>query len=159
MQAAMTGHVVFSTLHAKNSISAVFRLLDLGIEPYLLANALDLILAQRLVRVLCKQCCREIPIKPGQASRMGHALRGKTVSKMPVGCAACLKTGYRGRAALFELLEFNDAMRDVVLGTPTVGAMKQVIANGHFTTLTEFGWRLVADGTVSIEEIERVSEN
>ncbi len=159
MQAAMTGHVVFSTLHAKNSISAVFRLLDLGIEPYLVANALDLVLAQRLVRVLCENCCREIPIKPGQASRMGNALRGKAVSKVPVGCQACLKTGHRGRVALFELLEFNDALRDIVLGEPTVGAMKQVISSGHFTTLTEFGWRLVAEGKVSIEEIERVADS
>lgn len=158
MQAAMTGHVVFSTLHAKDSISAIFRLLDLGIEPYLVANALDLVLAQRLVRVLCDRCSREVPVSPGQASRIGQFLKGKTVAYVPVGCTACLSTGFRGRQALFELLEFSDGLRDIVLGEPTVAAMKRVIASGHFTTLAEFGWRLVADGVTSIEEIERVAD-
>ena len=124
----------------------------------MVANALDLVLAQRLVRVLCDRCCREVPVSPGQASRIGQFLKGKTVAYVPVGCTACLSTGFRGRKALFELLEFSDGLRDIVLGEPTVAAMKRVIAAGHFTTLAEFGWRLVADGVTSIEEIERVAD-
>jgi general secretion pathway protein E len=157
MQAAMTGHVVFSTVHAKDSIAAVFRLLDLKVEPYLVANSLDLILAQRLVRVLCDNCKREAKVPPGVASRMGKWLQGKSTVFIPTGCARCLRTGFRGRRALFELLEFNDELRDIVLRTPSISAMKKIIEQGHFTTLTQFGWRLVSEGATSLEEIDRVT--
>ncbi len=157
MQAAMTGHVVFSTIHAKDSISAVFRLLDLRVEPYLVANALDLVLAQRLVRVLCDNCKRLIPVTPGQATRMGRFLQGKTEVFVPTGCLRCLRTGYVGRRALFELLDFTDELRDIVLSTPSIAAMKKVIESGLFTTLVQSGWRLVAEGTSSLEEVDRVT--
>ncbi|MEM1329802.1 MAG: ATPase, T2SS/T4P/T4SS family [Planctomycetota bacterium] len=157
MQAAMTGHVVFSTVHAKDSISAVFRLLDLGVEPYLVANALDLVLAQRLVRVLCDNCKREVPVPPGVASRIGKHLGGKTSMCVPVGCKRCLGVGFRGRRALFELLVFDDELRDVVLTEPSIQAMKKVIQGGLFTTLAQFGWRLAAEGITSIEEVERAT--
>ncbi|QQS09570.1 MAG: Flp pilus assembly complex ATPase component TadA [Phycisphaerales bacterium] len=157
MQAAMTGHVVFSTIHAKDSISAVFRLLDLRVEPYLVANALDLVLAQRLVRVLCDNCKRLIPVTPGQATRMGRYLQGKTEVFVPTGCLRCLRTGYVGRRALFELLDFTDELRDIVLSTPSIAAMKKTIETGLFTTLVQSGWRLVAEGTSSLEEVDRVT--
>ncbi len=157
MQAAMTGHVVFSTVHAKDSISAVFRLLDLKVEPYLVANSLDLILAQRLVRVLCDNCKREAKVPPGVASRMGKWLQGKSTVFIPTGCVRCLRTGFRGRRALFELLEFNDDLRDNVLHEPSISAMKKIIEQGHFTTLTQFGWRLVSEGSTSLEEVDRVT--
>lgn len=157
MQASMTGHVVFSTVHAKETIGAVFRLLDLGIEPYLVANSLDLVLAQRLVRVLCPSCKRAVPIPPGVASRIGTHLHGKTESYVPVGCSRCLGAGYRGRRGIYELLVFDDELRDVVLNTPSIQAMKKVIAGGLFTTLVEFGWRLAADGHTSLDEVDRVA--
>jgi general secretion pathway protein E len=103
MRAAMTGHLVFTTLHAKDTISAVFRLLDLKVEPFLVANSLELILAQRLLRVLCDNCKRTVPVTPGQATRIGRFLGGKSQVYSAVGCQSCLKTGYRGRRALFEL--------------------------------------------------------
>ena len=157
MQAAMTGHLVFSTLHAKDSISAVFRLLDLKVEPYLVANALELILAQRLVRVLCDTCKRPVPVKPGQATRIGRFLGGSSTVYTPVGCKACLKTGYRGRMALFELLEFNDDLRDVILTNQSIHAMRKVIEQGLFTTLIQSGWKLAAAGSTSLEEVDRVA--
>ena len=156
-QAAMTGHVVLTTVHAKDTISSVFRLLDLGIEPYLVANSLDMVLAQRLVRVLCPKCRRQVPIPPAVGTRLGKFLGGKTTMYVPTGCSRCLRTGYRGRRAIFELLDVNDELRDVILTEPSIQAMKRVIEAGMFTTLAQSGWKLVAEGETSIEEIDRVA--
>ncbi|MBS0187168.1 MAG: Flp pilus assembly complex ATPase component TadA [Planctomycetes bacterium] len=157
MQAAMTGHLVFSTVHAKDTIAAVFRLLDLKVEPYLVANALDLVLGQRLVRVLCESCKRATQVSPGQATRLGRHLGGKTQMYLSTGCPRCLKTGFRGRRALYELLDFNDELRDVVMHDPTIAAMKKVIEQGLFTTLAQFGWKLVAEGVTTLEEVDKVA--
>jgi type II secretory ATPase GspE/PulE/Tfp pilus assembly ATPase PilB-like protein len=157
MQAALTGHLVFSSVHSKETITAVFRLLDLKVEPYLVANSLDLILAQRLVRVLCDHCKRLAPVTPGQATRLGRYLQGKSQFYTATGCSRCLRTGYRGRRALFELLDFNDELRDIVLRDPSITAMKKVIEQGLFSTLQQFGWRLVAEGVTSLDEVDRVA--
>jgi general secretion pathway protein E len=157
MQAAMTGHLVFSTVHAKDTIAAVFRLLDLKVEPYLVANSLDLVLAQRLVRVLCEHCKSPIKVAPGQATRLGRFLENKTEIFASTGCPKCIRTGFRGRRAIYELLEFNDELRDVVLREPTIAAMKRVIEQGLFTTLAQFGWRLVASGHTTLDEVDRVA--
>lgn len=157
MQAAMTGHLVFTTVHAKDTIAAIFRLLDLKVEPYLVANSLDLVLAQRLVRILCDHCKRATTIPPGVTTRLGKYLGGKTEMFVSTGCPRCLRTGYRGRRALFELLEFNDDLRDVVLREPTINAMKKVIEQGLFTTLAQFGWRLIGEGVTTLEEVDRVA--
>lgn len=156
MQAAMTGHLVFSTVHAKDTIAAVFRLLDLKVEPYLVASSLDLVLAQRLVRVLCEHCKRPVPVAPGQATRIGRFLAGKTQVYTATGCARCLRTGYRGRRAIFELLDFNDDLRDIILREPSIQAMKKIIEQGLFTTLAQSGWKLAAEGVTSLEEVDQV---
>ena len=157
MQAALTGHLVFSSVHSKDSITAVFRLLDLKIEPYLVANSLNLILAQRLVRTLCDSCKRPVAVTPGQATRIGRHLQGRSQVFTATGCVKCLRTGYRGRRALFEMLDFNDELRDIVLNKPTIQAMKKVIEQGLFTTLLHSGWRLAADGHTTLDEVERVA--
>jgi general secretion pathway protein E len=157
MQAAMTGHLVFSSVHAKESIVAIFRLLDLNVEPYLVANSLNLVLAQRLVRLLCPNCKQPHPVPPGVATRMGRHLMGKTHTFAATGCSKCLRTGFRGRRAIFELLDFNDELRDMVLSNPSITGMKRIIEQGLFTTLQQFGWRLVAEGVTSIDEVERVA--
>jgi general secretion pathway protein E len=157
MQASMTGHLVFSTVHSKDTISAVFRLLDLKVEPYLVANSLDLVLAQRLLRVLCDSCKRPIPIPPGVATRLGKFLGGKTQMNVATGCGRCLKTGYRGRRAIFELLDVTDDLRDVILREPSIQAMKKAIEGGHFTTLAQSGWKLVGEGATTLEEVDHVA--
>ncbi len=139
MQAALTGHLVFSSVHSKDTISAIFRLLDLKVEPYLVANSLNLILAQRLVRILCENCRRSVPVSPGQATRVGRFLQGKTTVFASTGCGRCLRTGYRGRRAIFELLDVNDELRDIILREPSITAMKRVIEQGLFTTLQQSG--------------------
>jgi general secretion pathway protein E len=157
MQASMTGHLVFSTVHAKDTMSSVFRLLDLKVEPYLVANSLEVVLAQRLVRVLCDVCKRPVRVTPGQATRMGRFLEGQTEIYSATGCAACLRTGYRGRKAIFELLDFTDELRDVVIKEPAIAAMKRVIESGMFTTLVQSGWQLVARGITTLDEVDRVA--
>lgn len=156
-QAAMTGHVVFSTVHAKDTIGAVFRLLDLGIEPYLVANSMDVIIAQRLIRVLCDYCKRPVKVTPGQATRIGRFLEGKAEVYAATGCARCLRTGFNGRRALFEMLDFNDELRDCVLNQPTIAQMKKIIEQGVFTTLQQSGWLLAARGVTTLDEVERVT--
>ena len=156
MRAAMTGHLVFSTVHAKDTIGSVFRLLDLGVEPYLVANSLNLIVAQRLVRVLCDRCKQPTRLTPAQATRMGRFAEGAKQVYTPVGCSQCLRTGYRGRMAVLELLDFNDDLRDVILNQPSIAAMRRVIEQGLFTTLQQSGFQLVARGVTSLEEVDRV---
>ncbi len=157
MQASMTGHLVYTTVHSKDTIGAIFRLLDLGIEPYLVANALNVILAQRLIRVLCETCRKAIRPTPAQNMKMGHALDGVPEILAPTGCKRCLRTGFIGRRAIFELLEFNDHMRDIVLKTPTIQGIRGIADQGLFTTLQQYGYQLVAQGVTSFDEVERVS--
>jgi general secretion pathway protein E len=157
MQAAMTGHLVYTTVHAKDSIGAVFRLLDLGVEAYLVANALNLIIAQRLVRVLCESCRKAVKPSPAQNMKMGQFLGGVPQIYVPTGCRRCLRTGYIGRRALFELLEFTNAMRDVVLKTPTIQGIRDIANQGLFMTLQQHGYQLVSQGVTSMDEVDRVS--
>jgi general secretion pathway protein E len=157
MQASMTGHLVYTTVHAKDSIGAIFRLLDLGIEPYLVANALNVIIAQRLVRLLCETCKKAVKPTPTQNMKMGASLGGVPQIFVPTGCKRCLRTGYIGRRALFEVLEFTNSMRDVVLKTPTIQGIRSIAEQGLFMTLQQHGFQLVAQGVTSIEEVDRVS--
>ncbi len=157
MQAAMTGHLVYSTVHSKDSIGAIFRLLDLGVEAYLVANALDIILAQRLVRKLCQGCRRAVNPTPAQNMKMGKHMAGVRQIYMPTGCKRCLRTGFIGRQAVFELLDFTDQMRDVVLETPTIQKIHKIAEQGLFMSLQQFGFQLVTKGVTSFDEIARVS--
>lgn len=157
MQAAMTGHVVFSTVHAKDTIGAVFRLLDLGVEAYLIANSLDVILAQRLIRLLCEHCKREVRVTPGQATKIGRFLEGKTSVYTGTGCPRCLRTGFHGRQAIYEMLAFNDELRDIVIHNPTIQAMKKIIEQGVFTTLQQSGWLMAARGQTSLDEVDKLA--
>ncbi len=157
MEAAMTGHLVFSTVHAKDSMSAVFRLLDLGVERSLVANSIQVLLAQRLVKMLCDSCKRSVSVSPGEASRMGRFLRGKQETFVPVGCAKCLRTGWSGRRGLYEVLEFGDELRDCVLGGPTLQAMKAIVGQTAFRTLQQAGWEMAAAGLTSVDEVDRVT--
>ena len=156
-QAAMTGHLVYSTVHARDSIGSIFRLLDLGLEPYLVANALNLVVAQRLLRVLCPSCKRKVKPTPAQTLAMGKYVEGVPVICSSQGCSACLGTGYHGRRAIFELLEVSDAIRDVILKTPTITAIREVLSHGLFTSLRQYGFSLVSDRETSFDEIDRVA--
>lgn len=157
MQASMTGHLVYTTVHAKDSIGAIFRLLDLGIEPYLVANALNLTVAQRLVRLLCETCKKPVRPTPTQTLKMGNIVSGVPKIYTPTGCRQCLKTGFTGRRAIFELLEVTDQLRDVILRSPTIQQIREVLNQGLFMTLQQHGYHLIAQGATSFDEIDRVA--
>lgn len=157
MQASITGHLVLSTVHAQDSIGTVYRLLDLGVERYLVAQGLNLILAQRLVRRLCVDCRKASRPSSGQMMRFAqYGLGNVATVYSPIGCRRCLKTGYIGRCALFELLSATDDLRDAILATQQVHEMRKAVQKTLFTSLAEMGYRLVVEGVTNIEEIDRV---
>ncbi len=156
MQAASTGHLVLSTVHAKDTIGTIFRLIDLGVEPYLVASTLNLVLAQRLARLLCQHCKTAKRPTPEQVMRMGRSVSGVEKVYTPCGCAQCFGTGYAGRRGVYELLSTNDALRDVIMNNPDIAAIKKAVDLTMFTSLKEGGYGMVMRGETSIEEIERV---
>jgi general secretion pathway protein E len=156
MQAAMTGHLVLSTVHAKDTCGTIFRLLDLGVEPYLLSSSLHLVLAQRLIRQLCDNCKAARRPQPTQIGKMGRGAAQVKAVYYPVGCKRCIDTGYAGRRALFELLSVNDAMRDAILNAPTMAAIRDARQRTVFISLAQVGWQLVAQGVCDPDEVQRV---
>jgi type II secretory ATPase GspE/PulE/Tfp pilus assembly ATPase PilB-like protein len=157
MQAAITGHLVFSTLHARDTVSSIFRLIDLGVEPYMVANALSLCVAQRLIRVLCDECKRPYRPSPTQLVKMKMENRGIEKLFAHVGCRQCMGMGYLGRMAIFETLSFNDEIRDTLLTQPTIASIRKAAGQYSFQTLVESGYARAADGATSTEEVERVA--
>ena len=156
MQAAITGHLVFSTIHTKDTIGTIFRLLDLGVEPYLIAQGLHVALAQRLVRKLCPYCKRPVSPTPKQRAAMGKI--AEKVDKIYIrhGCARCLGTGFAGRQAFFELLRFNDKLRDVILREPSIQEIQAALIDTKFTPLSQNAYQLVASGVSPFDEVERI---
>jgi type II secretory ATPase GspE/PulE/Tfp pilus assembly ATPase PilB-like protein len=155
MQAAITGHLVFSTVHTTSTIGTIFRLLDLGVEPYLIAQGLHLVLAQRLVRQLCPYCKKAVRPTPEQLAKLPDGGKGVTKLYAPGGCARCLSTGYSGRRAFFELLVSNEALREAIVKNPTMQDVEKALANTKFEKLQQTGYQLVAEGVVAFDEIEK----
>jgi type II secretory ATPase GspE/PulE/Tfp pilus assembly ATPase PilB-like protein len=155
VQAALTGHLVLSTLHTNDAPSGVTRLVDMGIEPYLVSATLQAILAQRLVRVLCTSCSRLATKEELAAARHVSGLGGG--ARVPVGCDACSQSGYRGRTGLYELFVPSDAARERIAAQPSLDALRLMARDGGMTTLTEAGWELVRAGRTSVEEVLRVT--
>ena len=157
MQAAMTGHLVLTTVHARDSVGTIFRLLDLGVEPYLVANAVSMTIAQRLVRALCPNCKRGY--RPDAKQIVALGLEGRQFDRFydAVGCAQCMKTGYRGRLALFEMLTFGPQLRDVIMTRPTIKDIRGAAGEWMFRTLRQSGMAKVMDGLTTVDEVERVT--
>ncbi|MHC4712360.1 MAG: GspE/PulE family protein [Planctomycetota bacterium] len=157
MRAAMTGHLVFSTVHAADAVSVVFRLLDLGVEPYLISSAITSILSQRLVRILCNNC--KAPYRPKQEflQRTGLPADRVEVLYKPVGCQRCQGTGFYGRTGIFEVLSMNDEVRDIIRSNPSVTQLKRAARKTGMRTLEEYGLLDVARGITSVKELLRVT--
>jgi len=161
-QAANTGHMVFSTIHANDSITALFRLIDLGVEPFMLSSSISAILAQRLGRKLCPHCRQSYKPKPEflkqaglSAEKVKELFRAKE-NKGSDGCTHCGGLGYRGRIGVFELLVVNDRMREMVRETESMSAIRAEARKAGMLTMMEEGVRLVVRGVTSVEEIVRV---
>lgn len=155
-QAALTGHLVLSTLHTNDAPGAITRLLDLGVPPYLVAGILEAVLAQRLVRVLCERCRRAGPADPALLRRAG-ASADTTELWHAVGCTHCRSTGYRGRQGIFELLMMTDAMRELTQTRGSVDRLRSTAIQQGMRTLRDDAWRLVRDGVTSLAELLRVT--
>ncbi len=157
MQAAMTGHLVFSTLHAKDAIGSIFRMLDLGVESYMIANSVSVCLAQRLVRKLCEHCKKSYTPKPSQLMKMGMQNERIVELYTHVGCRRCMNVGYWGRLAIFEMLNFNDDLRDALMTTKTIHDIRRAAGEWTYQSLTESGYKKVVEGITTVEEIDRVA--
>ena len=155
IQSALTGHLVFSTLHTNDAPSAVTRLLDLGVEPYLVASSVIGVLAQRLVRRLCRDCKEPYTPSPREAERIGLA-PGKRLWTNG-RCEACRETGYRGRMGLFELLQVTDGVRRLVTSSASASEVHELAEEQGMKTLLADGRRRLALGDTSIDEILRVT--
>ncbi len=155
MQAAMTGHLVFSTVHARDTPGSVFRMLDLGIEPFLIASGLNLLLAQRLIRTLCPFCKQANSPTEEQLRDMGPEYADLRQIYRAVGCQKCLGTGYAGRRGVFELLVVDDNIR-AAIGKNNQGEVMQALGRSRFQTLKMHGFSLVAEGVTTFDEVDRV---
>ena len=156
VQASLTGHLVLSTVHTNDAVSAFTRLRDMGVEPFLLASTVKGILAQRLVRRLCGACKRPVALDAAQKKLLGPAAKGIKTINEPVGCPKCNGTGYDGRIGLFELITVTDHLKRLI----HEDASEQDLAAVAFKSaesLSSSGFRHVADGLTSIDEVLRVS--
>jgi type IV pilus assembly protein PilB len=156
IKAALTGHLVLSTLHTNDAPSTVNRLLNMGVEPFLVASSVNLIMAQRLARVICSQCREDAPVAPDVLRDMGWLGEPFTPQK-GAGCAACGGTSYRGRIALYEVMPMTEEIREAVLSGATGTELKKAAAQGGMKTLRQSGLTKCAEGVTTLEEILRVT--
>jgi type II secretory ATPase GspE/PulE/Tfp pilus assembly ATPase PilB-like protein len=158
VQAAMTGHLVFSTLHTNDAVGAVPRLLDLGVPAYLVAATLEGVLAQRLVRRICGECRAEYEPAPETVAALAGRPIGRVRLHRGAGCRACRGTGFRGRVGLFELLTVGDALREAVARGATRIQLREIALEEGMVPLRADGWRKVEAGITTVEEVLRVAE-
>jgi type IV pilus assembly protein PilB len=160
IQAALTGHLVFSTLHTNDAPSAVTRLIDMGVKPFLVSAAVQAIMAQRLVRVLCEQCKRPYEPTAVELRSIGVDPAHAPTSRIhrAVGCEACERSGYRGRLGIFELMRMDNELREMTFrGEPALRLREYARTSGGMRTLVEDGVRKVLTGATTIDELLRVT--
>lgn len=159
VQASLTGHLVFSTLHTNDAPGALTRLVDMGVEPYLVASSLEAVLAQRLVRVLCPHC-KQIDTSPtSQTLRSQLKFPADVPIFRAVGCRACRNTGYHGRRAIFEWMDTNNEVRRLILRSASSDQIRDAAKRAGLRLLSEDGWRLVREGVTTPEEVLRVTKD
>lgn len=172
VHAALTGHLVFSTLHTNDAAGAIPRLIDMGIRAYVLAPALNLVIAQRLVRVVCSSCAQEYEPDEQTRQRIREAMKGVREDIFntgllndlslrfvrAVGCGACQNTGYLGRIGVFEIFAVQDAMKQQILAGTSSHEIQRLALEEGMTTIAQDGYLKVIDRKTTIEEVERVSQ-
>jgi len=163
IRASLTGHLVFSTLHTNDAPGAITRLIDMGIEPFLVASAVELIIAQRLVRRLCPACARAEPVSPERLRQSLTILalpasEAEGIDRLmhPVGCERCRGSGYRGRIGLFEILEPDETMHDLIVNRESTRALTRHARDRGMRTLQQSGWAKIRAGHTTLEEVLRV---
>jgi general secretion pathway protein E/type IV pilus assembly protein PilB len=157
IQASLTGHLVFSTLHTNDAPSALTRLVDMGIEPYLAASSLETVIAQRLVRLICPHCMEQLTaaeVRP-LAERFGEILPPRLYKGQ--GCRQCQGTGYLGRVGIFEIMIVTDAIRSLILKNASARDLRKVAAQQGMLSLREDGLRHLSEGRTTVQEVLRVT--
>jgi len=157
IQAALTGHLVFSTLHTNDAPATVTRLKDMGIQPFMICATVEAILAQRLVRRVCTKCREEATVSSSMLYDLGmkeEDVQGKTFYK-GTGCDNCNNTGYKGRIALFELMVINDTLREMIMGNASTDELRDEAQKFGMVPLREFGIAVAADGITTLDEVIR----
>jgi len=167
IQSSLTGHLVFSTVHTNDSAGTVTRLLDLGVEPYLVSSSLIAVMAQRLVRKVCPNCRQEYEPKPHELRELGlmsadaqlaEPLKNGGKFFVGAGCDKCFDTGYRGRTGVYELMPISEEIRDLIYRRESAGVIKKVALNAGLQTLRMDGARKVLAGITTISEVLRVTQ-
>jgi type IV pilus assembly protein PilB len=160
MEAALTGHLVLSTLHTNDASIAAARLIDMGVEPFLIASGVECVVAQRLARRLCEACKRPAKVTAAELKEIGASPNGKKFEAYePVGCVECNATGYRGRIGLYEVLVLTDEIRTLILNKASSGEIEQAAVAAGMHRLRDDGLQKVRDGITSIPEMLRVLGN
>ncbi len=157
IRAALTGHLVFSTLHTNDAIGGITRLIDMGIEPFLVATSVRAFLAQRLVRRLCEECRAVADYPEGHLKSMGFSIPPGKVIYKTVGCDACRQTGYQGRTAIFEICLVSPRIQDMIAKGAAYNDLQEVAAEEGMGSLRQNGWDRVLAGVTTLEEVLRVT--
>jgi type IV pilus assembly protein PilB len=159
VQASITGHLVVSTLHTNDTASSVTRLLDMGVESYLIADSTVGIIAQRLVRRLCPNCKKERDIYPHEADYLGLDAKERARQKIfePVGCQRCNGTGYFGRIGVYEIMEITPRLRGMIAGRAPTARLREAAIEEGMLTLKQSARHLVLDGTTALHEMLSIS--
>ncbi|HEX7470937.1 MAG TPA: GspE/PulE family protein [Verrucomicrobiae bacterium] len=157
VQSSLTGHLVFSTLHTNDAPGALTRLVDMGIEPYLVASSLEAVLAQRLVRVICKHCKQPDNSPTAQALKAQLGIPANATIYKSVGCRECRNTGFHGRHAIFEWMDSDSEIRQLILKNASSDQIRDAARKAGMRTLAEDGWRLVRMGITTVQEVLSVT--
>lgn len=157
IRAALTGHLVFSTLHTNDAIGGITRLIDMGIEPFLVSTSVRAFIAQRLVRRLCEECKAETEYPAGHLEQMGFVRPPGAKIFKSVGCDACRQTGYQGRTAIFEICMVSPKLQDMIARNAPYNEMQAVAVQEGMDFLRENGWERVLAGVTTVEEVLRVT--
>ncbi|MHC4753578.1 MAG: GspE/PulE family protein [Planctomycetota bacterium] len=161
IQAALTGHLVFSTLHTNDALSAITRLIDMGVKPFLVASSIQAIMAQRLVRVICSNC-KIVDTNPDPSHLRLLNISPEDIEKNPIykgaGCSRCQKTGFKGRKAVFELVELNNELRELAFSRAPVSELRETAKAGGMKNLLEDGKIKVFNGITTPREVARIAQ-
>jgi type II secretory ATPase GspE/PulE/Tfp pilus assembly ATPase PilB-like protein len=155
VQAGMTGHLIITTVHAKQAAGVFVRLQEIGVDPHSVASAVTAVVGQRLVRVLCPKCKQPAPATPGQEAKVGLTLGGHTYYA-PSGCAVCNQKGYTGRKGVYEILVVDEPVRELISQRVSPDRINQNAVGRGMTTLIENGLRLAQAGETSLDEVLRI---
>jgi type II secretion system protein E len=160
IRAALTGHLVFSTLHTNDAPSAFTRLIDMGIEPFLVASSVEAVMAQRLVRTICPVCKTEQKVEADFLRKVGFPLQDIPTARFwhGVGCEACRQFGYQGRKGIYELMLVKENLRPLIMGRAPASTLAAEALRNGMRTLRVDGWKKVRDGITTIEEVLRVTQ-